>query len=77
MEWKFQDNCKIKKLKRPTVRELTTALFQLRTKQLGFSINELFDLELGEVLDIMTESANDHAEYEYKATSADIDNVFG
>ena len=56
---------------------MTTALYHLRTVQLGFSLQELFNLEYGEVLDIMTESANDHAEYEYKATEQDIRNMFG
>jgi hypothetical protein len=29
------------------------------------------------VADMMTEAANDHAKYDYKATQHDIDTVFG
>jgi len=59
------------------VREFTTALYHLRAKQLGFSLDELFNLNYGELMDMITESANDHAQYDYKATQADIDEMFG
>lgn len=68
---------KAKKLKKPTVRESTTALYHLRTKQLGLTLEEMFDLNYGEVLDMITESANDHAQYDYKATQDDINSMFG
>lgn len=65
-----------KKLKRPLDREYNTALYFLRCKQLGFSFRELFDLEYGEVEDVMVEAANDHANYNYLATQDDFDNAF-
>ena len=37
---------------------------------------ELFDLEYGEIIDLMVESANDHEKYDYKATQADFDSAF-
>lgn len=33
-------------------------------------------MEYGEIFDLITESDNDRAEYEYKATQADFDSVF-
>lgn len=77
MEFKRAYIGKTKKLKKPTVREFTTALYHLRTKQLGLTTDELFELEQGEVMDMITESANDHAEYDYKATQDDINSMFG
>ena len=67
---------KTKKLKRPTTREFNTALYFLRCKQLGLSLRELFDLDYGEVSDLFIESANDHEEYDYRATQDDF-NSFG
>ena len=43
---------------------------------MGFSFRELFDLEYGEVMDVMIEAANDHEKYNYLATQSDFDNVF-
>jgi hypothetical protein len=65
-----------KKLKRPLDREYNTAVYFLRCKQTGFSLRELFDLDYGEVCDVMIEAANDHAQYNYKATQSDFDNAF-
>lgn len=65
-----------KKLKRPLDREYNTAVYFLRCKQTGFSFRELFDLDYGEVCDVMIEAANDHANYNYKATQNDFDNAF-
>lgn len=67
---------KTKKLKRPLDREYNTALYFLRCKQLGFTLAELFDLEYGEVVDVMVEAANDHENYDYLATQHDFDTVF-
>jgi len=39
-------------------------------------LRELLDLEYGDVVDLMIESANDREKYEYKATQADMDNAF-
>jgi len=43
---------------------------------MGFTLRELFDLDYGDVTDMMIESANDHAKYDYKATQADFDSAF-
>lgn len=52
---------------------MTTALYLLRCVQLGLSIPELDFLEYGEVLDMMTESANDNYKYKRVATQGDFD----
>ena len=52
---------------------MTTALFLLRAVQVGLHLADLEVLELGEVLDIATESANDNAEYKQVASQADFD----
>ena len=52
---------------------MNTALFLLRCVQLGLSILELDYLEYGEVLDMMTESANDNHKYKQIATQSDYD----
>lgn len=52
---------------------MTTALYFLRAKQLGFTLDELEDLEEGLVLDMAIESANDKEEYDIIATQADRD----
>lgn len=76
MASRYKNTFKTKKLKKPTDRQYNTAVYFLRCKQLGFSFRELFDLEYGEVNDLMIESANDHEEYNYKATQSDFDNAF-
>jgi len=43
---------------------------------MGFSLYELFDLDYGEVTDLMIEASNDHEKYDYLATQADFDSVF-
>lgn len=52
---------------------MTTALYLLRCVQLGISIPELDFLEYGEVLDMMTESANDNYKYKQVANQSDFD----
>jgi len=52
---------------------MTSALFLLRAYQMGLRIDDLDTLEYGAVLDMMTESANDEAKYNYVATQADFD----
>lgn len=44
---------------------------------MGFTLYELFDLEYGEITDLMIESANDHEKYDYLATQEDFDHAFG
>jgi ribosomal 30S subunit maturation factor RimM len=43
---------------------MTSALFQLRCVQLGLSIFELEEYDLGFVLDMFQERANDAVEYD-------------
>ena len=43
---------------------------------MGLMLHELLELEYGDVMDMMIESANDRAKYDYKATQADFDNAF-
>lgn len=52
---------------------MTTALYLLRCVQLGVSIPELDFLEYGEVIDMMTESANDNYKYKQVANQSDFD----
>lgn len=52
---------------------MTTALYLLRCVQLGIKISELDYLEYGEVIDIMTESANDNYKYKQVASQSDFD----
>lgn len=71
-----KDTQQAKKLKRPLDRQYNTAIYFLRCKQLGFTLRELFDLEYGEINDVMIEAANDKEDYKYLATQSDFDNVF-
>jgi hypothetical protein len=43
---------------------------------MGLRFTDLFDLEIGEVYDLLVESMNDRAEYNEIATQSDMDNVF-
>lgn len=52
---------------------MTGALFMLRALQVGLRLSDLDDLEEGQVLDIIIESGNDSAEYDYEATQEDMD----
>lgn len=45
----------------------------LRAFSLGINFSDLFDLEAGEVFDMMTEYCNDRAEYKQLATQEDFD----
>lgn len=53
---------------------MTTPLYVLRCVQLGLKISELDDLEMGFIMDMMTEKSNDDYEYPVKATQEDFDN---
>jgi hypothetical protein len=48
----------------------------LRALQLGLRLSELEDIEVGELIDILTESGNDSYEYPRKATQEDFDKYF-
>lgn len=52
---------------------MTLGLFLLRVAQMGLSLSDLDFLEYGTVMDMMTESSNDGAEYDYLPTQEDFD----
>lgn len=52
---------------------MNTAIYMLRSLQVGLSISDLEQLSVGMVYDIITESGNDNCEYEQKATQEDFD----
>lgn len=52
---------------------MTTGLFLLRAFQMGLSMDDLDSMEYGTVIDMMTESGNDGAKYNYVATQEDFD----
>lgn len=45
----------------------------LRALQVGLSLVDLDYIEYGELLDILTESSNDHENYQEVATQSDYD----
>lgn len=52
---------------------MTTALFHLRTIQIGLQMADLDSLSYGEVLDIFTEKGNDEYNYKELASQEDFD----
>jgi len=52
---------------------MTTPLYLLRCAELGIAMRDLPLLTIGMVLDMLTERANDSAEYEQIATQDDFD----
>ena len=56
-----------------TDRQFTTALYILRCLQVGLRLPDLKYLETGDVMDIITESANDDYNWPRLATQADFD----
>ena len=54
---------------------MTTALFLLRCKQIGFTLEELDQLSTGQVFDVFTESGNDNATYARVATQDAFDRL--
>lgn len=50
-------------------------MFFLRAKQIGLTLNELNDLEIGFVYDLMIESGNDEYKYPEVAEQSDIDKL--
>ncbi len=63
-----------KKIEPPTDRELTTAMFLLRCKELGLSIQELSSITVGMVFDMIIERNNDNFTYDVQATVNDVNN---
>lgn len=52
---------------------MTTALYMLRCVQIGLSISDLDRLDMGMILDMITENSNDSCEYKELATQEDFD----
>ena len=52
---------------------MNTAVFMLRCKELGLSINELEEIDFGLVNDMLIEQGNDQYEYPSKATKKDFE----
>lgn len=52
---------------------MTTALFLLRCTELGLSMEDLDELDLGMVFDMFTEKSNDSVNYAKVATQEDFD----
>lgn len=77
MESPAKDHIQPKKRLRPTVREETGATFMLRCAELHLSDEALAEMTMGMVYDMLIEQANDHEQYPYKASQADIDYFFG
>lgn len=51
---------------------MTSALFLLRCKELGLSLDELDDLDIGMVFDMFTERANDSYDWAVLASQDDF-----
>lgn len=51
---------------------MTSALFLLRCKEIGLSLSELDDLDIGMVFDMFTERANDSYDWAVLATQDDF-----
>ncbi|MEE0896838.1 MAG: hypothetical protein U0L88_04335 [Acutalibacteraceae bacterium] len=50
-------------------------MYFLRAKQIGLTLTELEDLEIGFVFDLMIESGNDYYKYPELAEQDDIDRL--
>lgn len=59
---------------RPSSRPETTALFLLRSMQVGLSMSDLEDMTMGMVYEIFIERENDKFEWDELATAEDIAN---
>lgn len=62
----------LKKLEK-TSREMTTALFLLRSIEIGISVGDLDLLTIGMMLDMLTEKANDDVKYQKVARQREFD----
>lgn len=56
---------------------MTSALIILRAKQVGFSLEEMDSLTWGQVMDVITESANDNYKYPKQGTAEDYKKLMG
>lgn len=56
---------------------MTSALIVLRAKQVGFTLDEMDSLTWGQVMDVITEYANDSYKYPIKGTSDDYNKLMG
>ena len=52
-------------------------MYYLRAKQIGLTLAEMEELEIGFIFDLMIESGNDHETYPEKATQGDINRLLG
>lgn len=62
-------------MSRPTAREINTAVWFLRAKQLGLTLEEMDEMDIGFLIDLFIESINDEYKYPQMATQADIDRL--
>lgn len=67
------NNKQVKKRGKPTEREINTAVYFLRAKQIGLSFAEMEDLSVGFVTDLIIEGNNDQCEYKTLASQDDFD----
>ena len=73
ISWNDGNNVEIKKRSKPTEREINTAVFFLRAKQIGLTMEDLEELSVGFVTDLIIEGNNDQAEYRTLAEQSDFD----
>lgn len=52
-------------------------MYYLRAKQIGLTLDEMEELEIGFIFDLMIESGNDYEKYPEKATQSDINKLLG
>lgn len=48
-------------------------MYYLRAAQIGLSMDDLEQIDIGFMFDLMIEAGNDHYEYPYAPTQKDID----
>lgn len=72
-----RDYINSKKKIKPTTRPFNTALFLLRCAELNLTLEMMGILTVGDVLDLLTEKANDAEKYPEIATQEDINVFFG
>lgn len=68
-----EDNKQAKKIERATTREFNTPVFMLRCCELGLSVKDLEDYNVGEIYDLMIEKQNDAYEYPLIPQQSDFD----
>lgn len=55
---------------------MTVGLYMLRAKQLHLTMDDMGQLDIGDIFDMFTEMANDNYKYPFKATQADFNALF-